>query len=709
VVARAHAACSGNPLALTELGRVLTEAQRRGSAPLPEPVPVGRHLTAALGARIAALPADVGRALVVLAACGEIDPDTLDEALAIIDGRLSIEQLETAEHAGLIQLTRGVVRFAHPLMRSVAFGLVSPAEQRAAHRAIAKVLDPTNDRRPWHLAEAAEGPDEEAEQELRSLAARCTASGAHHAAAIAAVRAADVATSTAAAVDLLLQAGESYRMLARTEAASPLFERAIALAVDPRQSWLVRQSRAHLWAWTESTERAVHELLAISRAAESADPAIAATTKMGAAVYASMMGDATRGAVLAREANELATAADDLTKFGVRSMGSFSLLVHGESQEAAPGLADLDLAAAMVTVDAPHVLLEIAQQAGFAQLMQERWAEAGATLSRVADAGHRSALETTASFAHSMLGEVALRTGRWTMARSEVMVGIVGDELNQGTVGMFGHATLARVEAGLGLTTEARTNAELALRQGQKTGMQMLEAWARHALGLVHLVEGDHTNALPQFEWIARLTRRAGYFDPGPLWWQGDYVEVLLDLGRQDDARRYLTSLESEATRHGRRFAQAVVARGRAVLDHDPAQAERSVTLLDALGAPFEAARSRLVWAGEASGTERRDLLLAALNQFESLGAEPWERRTRHALAAIGTNPPVSADPNIAALLTAAEARVALAACRGLTNQQVAQELYLGVKTVETHLSTVYRKLNVRSRTELAVLLANQP
>jgi DNA-binding CsgD family transcriptional regulator len=182
---------------------------------------------------------------------------------------------------------------------------------------------------------------------------------------------------------------------------------------------------------------------------------------------------------------------------------------------------------------------------------------------------------------------------------------------------------------------------------------------------------------------------------------------VLLALGHRDEARRFVDGLEPAAERLGRAYAKAVVARGRASLDGDPAAARRSVELLDALGAPFEAARSRLVLAALVDGDERSGLLRVALEVFESLGASPWERRLRALEPTAGRLGAArrATTVNIAAVLTPAEARVALAVGEGLTNQQAAEQLYLGVKTVETHLSSVYRKLGVRSRTELVLLL----
>jgi DNA-binding CsgD family transcriptional regulator len=390
----------------------------------------------------------------------------------------------------------------------------------------------------------------------------------------------------------------------------------------------------------------------------------------------------------------------------VRAMGAFVRLTHGDGPEVADALGQLDLICSMVSPDAPRQLFEIAQLGGFGQMMQERWDDATATLTALADAAHRHALEGTANFAHAMLAEVAIRRGQWTRARAEALADVTHDGNTAATVGTFGHASLARVDALLGLTSSARVYADLALRQAQRTGMAMLEAWARHAVALAEMVDGNHDVAVEHLSWILQLTRRAGYGDPGPLWWQGDLVETLLALGRADDARRFVAELSIVADRHHRRFAQAVVARAEAALDHDPAAAQRSIDLLDALGAPFESARSRLVLADLCAESDAVHHLESALIAFERLGAAPWEKRAREALTRTGRSPAPSNELNVAVLLSPSEAKVALSVAQGRTNQETAQELYLSVKTVESHLSSVYRKLGVRTRTELAVLLA---
>jgi DNA-binding NarL/FixJ family response regulator len=152
-----------------------------------------------------------------------------------------------------------------------------------------------------------------------------------------------------------------------------------------------------------------------------------------------------------------------------------------------------------------------------------------------------------------------------------------------------------------------------------------------------------------------------------------------------------------------RAWAHAIAARGRGVLDRDAGAAHESIEILEALGSPFEAARSRLAGAAVFDGSLRRQTLHEALDGFERLGAEPWAARLRPRL---GLDP---APTRAASPLTAAETRVALAIAAGASNREAAERLNVNRRTVEAHLASAYRKLGVRNRTELALQVRESP
>jgi DNA-binding CsgD family transcriptional regulator len=227
-------------------------------------------------------------------------------------------------------------------------------------------------------------------------------------------------------------------------------------------------------------------------------------------------------------------------------------------------------------------------------------------------------------------------------------------------------------------------------------------------MGLLEIGFGRWLEAARQLDRVAALTESLGRHLPGAVWWQGDHIEALVRAGRPDDAARALDRLDRERSAGSQRWPACVAARGRALmsadLDSAIADLDRSVKLAEAIPAPFEAARSRLI-RGErrleaGSAAAGADDLRAALEAFDRLGASAFAERTRTLLGE-----PVTArsSASLTDLLTPAELRVALAVAKGATNREVAADLFVSAKTVEYHLQNVYRKLNLRSRTELAV------
>ena len=220
--------------------------------------------------------------------------------------------------------------------------------------------------------------------------------------------------------------------------------------------------------------------------------------------------------------------------------------------------------------------------------------------------------------------------------------------------------------------------------------------------------KGEYEEASLQLGIIAQLERESGTRESGHLWWAGDFIEAMVGLGQRGTARSHVERLREEGARTGRQYALGIVARGEALLgDDDTAEREfaRSFKIFDALGAPFEAARSQLLLAESRS---RRDadymhLRGQALTVFERLGSRLWSARAR----SIGVSP-ADEDPTDRKAfdaLTPRELEAALLAARGRTNREIADELFLSPKTVEHQLSRVYRKLEIRRRSELARVL----
>jgi DNA-binding CsgD family transcriptional regulator len=196
--------------------------------------------------------------------------------------------------------------------------------------------------------------------------------------------------------------------------------------------------------------------------------------------------------------------------------------------------------------------------------------------------------------------------------------------------------------------------------------------------------------------------------------WVPDLVEAYLRAGRRDDAVPWVEHFERLAP--GKRVAPAVAARlrGQLIEDVDEAAAQlgRAIALHAGHPAPHEEGRTHLV-LGEAllaagRREEAREPLRAAIGRFERAGARPWGERGRRGLRAAGAVARHAVETPSGAELTPHEQRVAQLVSQGLTNRETAAALFVSTKTVEHHLRSVFRKLGLRRRAELAKAMAEQ-
>ena len=231
----------------------------------------------------------------------------------------------------------------------------------------------------------------------------------------------------------------------------------------------------------------------------------------------------------------------------------------------------------------------------------------------------------------------------------------------------------------------------------------------RGVLGLVALSDADLSAADAWFEEADRHAAGMGWKEPSVRWWTGDRVELLLELGRIDDAVEILDAWEADAVRVEREWMLANVTRCRGLVSAARGEVETALDLLaqavaehEAVGDPFGRGRALLalgiVRRRSRQKRPARDAIAAALEAFESVGAEGWAAKARAELGRISGRTRAEG-------LTAAERRVAALVADGKTNREVAAALFLGERTVASHLNHIYAKLGVRSRTELALRL----
>ncbi len=694
VAQRCVDAAAGSPLALLELAHRLDDDQRSGRVPLPDDLSAGNTLIRSFIDRVNPLDTAARRCAAVVAAA--LDPGAADiEAAA---GRVSAGRADLAlcEEAGIIHLSPERIELAHPLMRTAIRDAVGPAAMRDAHAALAEVVSDA-DKRAWHLAAATTGPDDAVAEALEQVALLADRRGAWAAAAATWERAAALSTSVPERHRRLLAAGTSRWNAADPYAAIVVLEEVVTNCEDPLVRCDAIGIRSEGIAWMIDEDRGVTELADEAQRISTVDPLRAVGLFVRAALHSGLSGrpvDCQRHAQSAVDVAEPMGMPFIVVARAIRALSSQRL---GDREAA-----EADFEAASILGSLPVEMLDarllpILQAIALARLTQERWAEANEILDVSMVAARHHGLASVLGFSSALQGELYLRCGRLTDAFLSSVLDLDLNDTPDLPTASFGQAVLARVEAVLGRTFDARTHADAAIARARRVGMTVLEVWGLSALGHVALTMGSYDEAAEHLRRVHRL--HAGVLDAGDLWYQGDLLEALFAIGAVDEAAAVLADVTQKAQHSNSKWGAAVARRGQGMLDGNPSDLRESAELLGALGAPFEQARSLLL-LGERHGDHEASR--AALRLFERVGAEPWAAQARRI-----AGPVAPTSSSLASQLTNDELRVAVAIARGRTDRQVADELYLSPKTVDALVHAIMPKLGVRDREELTVLVAS--
>ena len=617
--------------------------------------------------------------------------------------------IDEAIAAGLLELTDDRLGFAHPLLRSAVVAGLSAAERRSWHRALARlVADP--DERAVHLAAATLGPDEEVARALDESAARALARGAPDVAAALATRAVDLAPPEPAEAQVRrrIRAAEyAYR----AEDYAPAGADLAAIVAELPAGEL--RAEAVLWlATVRQAQNGVAEAVGLTRQAlaEAQAPALRAAAERDLALALVIAGQVPDGDRHAAAALETARTTGDpvsiaeseaalaWTRFwlgaglrrdlldGARSLPRWTRFAP---QEASPGVVaglllswadELDEARAVLTAE------------------DHRLAEAGEDRPRALVRFSLCELECRAGDA-----DTALRHAE----EGAALAAFAGDAMVRALLS-YAHGL---VDAHRGLLEDARARAEAAITVASDIGASVVIGFAMAMLGFVDLTVGDHSAVHQHLGPLVARLPSGGRYDPGLARFVPDEVEALVADGEFAAADALLAPFESQAARLDRPWALGAAGRCRALLQLESGNTAAALTSVaaalaahDRVALPFERGRTLLV-AGTVRRRARklreaRESLDAAIGVFERLDAQAWAERARAERGRIGGRAPSGQE------LTEAERRVAELVVAGRTNREVAQELFLTVNTVEAALYKLYRKLGVRSRTELRTRLA---
>jgi DNA-binding CsgD family transcriptional regulator len=695
---------AGNPLALHEL----PAAHRSGRAPVyplappdagrggvaPTHSPVEREFAA----RIAALPAAARTALLVAAADGTCDAQVVLAAAERLGA--GPDDLEVLERERLLMFVDGCMGFHHPLIRTAVYGAATLSAKRAAHRALADVLDEQHedDRRNWHLAASSLGPDEAVAAALEQSALRAGERGSHEAVAAAYERSAALTPNGPERVRRMVSAAEAAADAGHREWASQLVDCAAPIAEDPQLRARLALVRARLADGAGDSAETHRLLLEAVRPAAEAAPDLAGEMLLWAVEAGWSARD--RGMV-----EQVATAAGELGMPGSEHVRAYATL-------AATQLTD-DPDAPLPT--AAVALAEMAKCQGTgapaATASLAAWhlvAGDDTTALALAAAAER---EARATGALGTLPRVlaTLATSRWYMGHWRDAAAAATDGLciardvgqHQAVDQLAG--VLAYVAAAAG--DETRFAAALRELDGRRPTVR--------SAGITGSARGLLDLGLGRFDAAADRLAEAAATSRG--WWRGlpDLVEAAARVGRSADARRAATQYTRWAEHTGQAWARAIALRCQALVASDDGAAEllaEAAALHREDGAhPFDRARTDLVhgeWLRRARRrSEARGPLRAAADAFAELGALPWADRARAELRATGeTRAPTAPAPDVLAELTPQELQVVRLAAAGLSNRDIAAQLFLSPRTVGYHLYKAFPKLGVASRAQLVRL-----
>ena len=708
---RLLAEAQGNPLAILELPAALDRHQLQAGRPLPSMLPLTARLQALYAQRVRAMPKTTQQLLLVAALEGSGEPGTTPLTV-VTDGA---EAAEPALRAGLVKIDgrTGALAFGHPLTRSAVVGIATGAERRRAHRHLAEHFHDQPDRRAWHLAGAADGPEEKAAALLEQMADRVLRRGDASRAVAALRRAAELSPAVADRSRRLATA--HYLDVGITGDRTPAAVKSRTSVAEPRGDLYDAISTALTMVNNDGELLVAHRLLSQGIAAYTGPDPARDQAYISALMALFML--CTFGSdpalwrpyheAVARLGSQIPADMDLLNRTGIDPVRTAAGAV-GRLEKALNSLeSDKDLW---------HTL-----QVSSCALYTDRIGMARQRLWRIVRDGREAGAVIPAITALGHLCVDDLLRGRWEEGEQLAEEGLALSRTG-------GHP--------IQIWQAQHKRALYAAHRGhQRLAGQLaddIQAWARpRGVRQAHLAV-CHINgmaALARKEFDVAFQQLGEISPPGTLpecvpyalWIPLDLVEAAARSGNEDAAAAHARVLEESGVAAISSRTALLVAGARAIAAPPRESAELFQAALGVAQAdrwPFDVARIKLVHGERLRRARDHDAALRhltdAFDVFRQLGALPWAERAGNELRAAGSAPeqPVEPDPSAAPghdPLTPMEREVASMAAAGMTNREIGQRLYMSHRTVGAHLYHVFPKLGISSRAALRDALSQHP
>jgi DNA-binding CsgD family transcriptional regulator len=699
----------GNPLALLELPRGMTQAELAGGFGLPAAVSLTGRIEDSFRRQLAVLPDEARRLLLLAAADPSGDPVLVRKAAERLEVPVAAAAL--AAEAGLAEFGARV-RFRHPLVRSTAYQSAPLPERQQAHRVLAEVTDPAvdPDRRAWHRAQAADGPDEEVAAELERSAARAQARGGLAAAAAFLERSVRLTADSGRLVDRALAAAQASAQAGAFDQALGLLVMTEAWPLDELAAARVDLLRGQIAFASAAGRDAPALLLKAARRLEPLDPALARETYLDAwqaAMYSGHLASAGDLAEVSRAARALPPA-DRPGPADLLLEGLALLVTDGPAAAAAP------LRRVTSEFTSPGIAPE--------QVLRWGW------LARTADSVLWSDEGRPVSVRQLQLAREAGALGRLPFPLRRMVVDAVwsGDfaaaaalvaetdavcEVTGSRVALSGAATLAAFS---GREAEAAPLIRATLEEAAAWGLGMPVSYAHWMTAVLANGLGRYADALA----AARQASEQGHVWVS-VWVLPELVEAAVRTGDRGLAVGALDQLAGWTRAGGHEPGLGIEARSRALVTEDGAAEALYREAIDRLGRTqrrTETARAHLLYGEwlrrQGRRSQAREQLRTACALLDEIGMTGFAERARRELAATGETVRKRrgwAAVGVGEELTAQEAQVARLAREGLSNPEIGARLFISSHTVQYHLGKVFTKLGISSRGQLHTVLPGRP